>query len=258
MSLRILIIEDELLGLERLRRHLHSIDPAIEIAGATDSVRSSVSWLRSNESPDLILMDIDLGDGQSFDIFQQVTINSWVIFIASYDEYALKAFRMNGIEYLLKPVRKNDLKESLEKFHANGSHREAKSNINIESLVRELQHQLLPKEFRQRFLVRHGKKLVCVENHEISYFFADGRSVYVRTTDKRRLLIDHSFEELRYMLNPQEYFYIHGSYIVSLDSIYNIHEYSKGRLQINLRPSEDKKVIIEKDQVQEFKAWLGK
>jgi DNA-binding LytR/AlgR family response regulator len=258
MSLRILIIEDEPLGLERLQRHIHSIDPAIEIAGATDSVKSSVSWLRSNESPDLILMDIDLGDGQSFDIFQQVTVNSRIIFIASYDEYALKAFRMNGIDYLLKPVRMSDLKERLDIFRSNGFHRESKSNINIDSLVKELQHQLLPKEFRQRFLVRHGKKLVCVENHEISYFFTDGRSVYIRTSDKRRLLIDHSLEELRYMLNPQQYFYIQGSHIVSVDSIYSIHDYSKGRLQIHLRPSEEKKVIIEKEQVQEFKAWLGK
>jgi DNA-binding LytR/AlgR family response regulator len=202
-------------------------------------------------------MDIDLGDGQSFDIFQQVKINSQIIFIASYDEYALKAFRMNGIEYLLKPVRMNDLKERLEKFNNNGFHHENKSNINIDSLVKELQHQLLPKEFRQRFLVRQGKKLVCVENHEISYFFTDGRSIYIRTSDKRRLLIDHSFEELKYMLNPQQYFYVHGSHIISLDSISGIHDYSKGRLQISLRPSEEKKVIIEKEQVLAFKAWLG-
>src|SRR5689334_14858177 len=159
--MKVLIIEDEELAVKKLQKTLASVDSTAQVVGVADSIRSSVSWLQQNPSPDLILMDIELADGQSFEIFDKVDVKSTVIFTTSYDEYALKAFKVNSIDYLLKPIQKEDLEAALTKLKNMKElykSEEAKPDVSIDNLVKELQQKLQPKEFRKRFLVKHAQK----------------------------------------------------------------------------------------------------
>lgn len=155
--MKILIVEDEDLAVKKLKRTLASVDSSLEVAGVTDSISGTVEWLQNNDAPDLILMDIELADGQSFAIFDLVKVNSPVIFTTSYNEYALKAFKVNSIDYLLKPVEPEDLDIALKKFRSLSN---SNTSMAIQSLVEELQQKLAPKEYRKRFLVKNGQKLV--------------------------------------------------------------------------------------------------
>src|SRR5438309_99148 len=176
--MKILIVEDEDLAVKKLKKTLLTVDESATVVGESDSIKGTVNWLENNPSPDLILMDIELADGQSFEIFNHVEVKSPVIFITSYDEFALKAFKVNSVDYLLKPVQKEDLETAM------GKYRDMKklyavapqqSSVDFENLVKELQQKLQLKEFRKRFLVKHAQKLVSVEIEEIAYFFSDGR-----------------------------------------------------------------------------------
>src|SRR3712207_4518458 len=169
--MKVLIIEDEELAVKKLQKTLASVDPGAEVVGVADSIRSSVNWLQNNPSPDLILMDIELADGQSFEIFDKVEVKSTVIFTTSYDEYALKAFKVNSIDYLLKPVQKEDLEIAMGKYRDMKKLYTAepqKSSLDFDGLVKELQQKLQLKEYRKRFLVKHAQKLVSVEVEEVA------------------------------------------------------------------------------------------
>lgn len=259
--MKVLIIEDEDLAVRKLQKTLHSVDAAAEIVGVTDSIRASVKWLEENQAPDLILMDIELADGQSFEIFDKVEVNSTVIFTTSYDEYALKAFKVNSVDYLLKPVQKEDLEAALEKFRKMklllGSN-ENNGQLNVDSLVKELQHRLQPKDFRKRFLVKQGQKLVSVEVDEIAYFYSDGRVNFFKTNDNRKFIVDYTMDELEDMLDPNRYFRISRSFYVSIESVDQIHDYFGNRLMLQLRPVVDKEAIVSREKVTDFKKWMGK
>jgi len=155
--MKVLIIEDEELAIKKLSKTLESVDASARVVGTADSIKGSVEWLEQNPAPDLILMDIELADGQSFEIFNLTEVKSPVIFTTSYDEYALKAFKVNSVDYLLKPIQKEELQSAINKFKTTQAN--TASGINIESLVKELQSKLQPKEYRKRFLVKHGQKL---------------------------------------------------------------------------------------------------
>lgn len=259
--MKVLIIEDEDLAVRKLQKTLQSVDSGAEVVGITDSIRSSVKWLQDNQAPDLILMDIELADGQSFEIFDKVEVNSTVIFTTSYDEYALKAFKVNSVDYLLKPVQKEDLEAALEKFKKMkqllGSV-EGQGNLNVDSLVKELQQRLQPKEFRKRFLVKQGQKLVSVEVDDIAYFYSDGRVNFFKTSDNRKFIVDYTMDELESMLDPDRYFRISRSFYVSIESVDQIHDYFGNRLLLNLQPVVDKEAIVSREKVSDFKKWMGK
>ncbi|HEY8896037.1 MAG TPA: response regulator, partial [Niastella sp.] len=198
--MKVLIIEDEELAVKKLQKTLASVDSTAEVVGVADSIRSSVSWLQQNPSPDLILMDIELADGQSFEIFDKVDVKSTVIFTTSYDEYALKAFKVNSIDYLLKPIQKEDLHAALEKLKGlkslYGNNSAPAPSLNVDNLVKELQQKLQPKEYRKRFLVKHAQKLVSVDVEEIAYFYSDGRLNFFKTTDNRKFVVDYTMDDL--------------------------------------------------------------
>lgn len=261
--MKILIVEDEELAVKKLRKTLQSVDESAEVVGETDSIRSTVSWLQSNPSPDLILMDIELADGQSFEIFNQAQVKSPVIFITSYDEYALKAFKVNSVDYLLKPVQKEDLESALEKYKgikkmyaADGT--PSSPQVMIEDLVKELQQKLQTKDYRKRFLVKHGQKLVSVEADDIAYFFSDGRLNFFKTNDNKKYVVDYTMDELSDMLDPEKYFRISRSFFISVNSVGQIHDYFGNRLLLHLKPETDKEAIVSREKVTEFKSWLGK
>lgn len=259
--MNILIVEDEDLAVKKLKKTLSEVDASANVIAVTDSITETIDWLETNASPDLILMDIELSDGQSFEIFSRTQVKSAVVFTTSYDEYALKAFKVNSIDYLLKPIQKEDLEAALNKYkemkQMYGA-REEKPSLNMDALVRELQQKLQPKEYRKRFLVKHGQKLISVETDEIAYFFSDGRLNFFKTDDNRKFVVDYTMDELEDMLDPQRFFRIGRAFYVSVKSILQIHDYFGNRLLLQLKPTVDKEAIVSREKVSDFKKWMGK
>lgn len=256
--MKILIVEDEELAVKKLQKTLLSIDRMVEVVGVTDSIQSTVEYLNTNPSPDLILMDIELADGQSFEIFNMVNVKGPVIFITSYDEYALKAFKVNSVDYLLKPVQKEELEAALNKYKLLRGAENTSGNADLNSLIKELQNKLQPKEYRKRFLVKQAQKLVSVEVDDIAYFYSDGRLNFFKTTDNRKFVVDYTMDELSEMLDPDKYFRISRSFYVSIDCIEQIHDYFGNRLLLHLKPAVDKEALVSREKVMDFKKWMGK
>lgn len=260
--MKILIVEDEDLAVKKIRKTLQSVDDQAVIAGVTDSIKSTVEWLEQHDAPDLILMDIELADGQSFEIFQLTDVKSPVIFTTSYDEYALKAFKVNSIDYLLKPVQKEELEAALGKYKKMqvqfGPKEAVPEEEKLDSLLKELRQRLQPKEYRQRFLVKQGQKLVSVEIGEIAYFFSDGRLNFFKTMDNRKFVVDYTMDELEDMIDPRHFFRISRAFYVSVNSIEKIDEYFGNRLILGLKPAIDKEALVSREKVMDFKKWMGK
>lgn len=254
--MKILIVEDEELAVKKLQKTLAAVDDTAEVVGTAECIKSAVEWLQNNPAPDLILMDIELSDGQSFEIFNLIEVKSPVIFTTSYDEFALKAFKVNSVDYLLKPVQKEELHAALNKFKK--LKEDSKADLNIESLVKELQQKLQPKEFRKRFLVKHAQKLVSIEITDIAYFYSDGRLNFFKTTDNKKFVVDYTMDELEEMLDPERYFRISRSFYVSIDSVDKIDDYFGNRLILSLKPAVDKESLVSREKVTEFKKWMGK
>jgi DNA-binding LytR/AlgR family response regulator len=221
-----------------------------------------VEWLQQNPAPDLILMDIELADGQSFEIFKLVEVTSPVIFTTSYDEYALKAFKVNSIDYLLKPVQKEELQLALDKYQQMklryAVRDTAEGEARLDVLLKELRRQLEPKEYRKRFLVKQGQKLVSIDIGDIAYFFSDGRLNFFKTTDNRKFVVDYTMDELEEMIDPKHFFRISRAFYVSVGCIDRIEEYFGNRLILTLRPALDKEALVSREKVTDFKKWMGK
>ncbi len=259
--MRVLIVEDEELAVKKIRKTLIAVAPHVEVVGVTDSISSTVNWVEENPTPDLILMDIELSDGQSFEIFNRVAIKSPVIFTTSYDEYALKAFKVNSLDYLLKPIQQEDLEAALKKLDTMKElykNNNSSQDVSIDNLVKELQQKLQPKEYRKRFLVKHAQKLVSVEVEEIAYFFSDGRLNFFKTYDNKKFVVDYTMDELEDMLDPERYFRISRSFYISVNSVDQIHDYFGNRLMLQLKPAVDKESIVSREKVTDFKKWMGK
>jgi two-component system, LytTR family, response regulator LytT len=254
--MNILIVEDEELAQKKLQKTLGAVDASAKVVGITDSIQSTVGWLQSNPAVDLILMDIELADGQSFEIFNLVPVNAPVIFTTSYDEYALKAFKVNSVDYLLKPVQTEDLQTALDKYKKLSAAKGA--DVNIESLVKQIQQQMQPKEYRKRFLVKLAQKLISVEVGDIAYFYSDGRLNFFKTRDNKKFVVDYTMDELEDMLDPETFFRISRSFYVSIDAIEKIEDYFGNRLILTLKPVVDKEALVSREKVSDFKKWMGK
>lgn len=258
--MKILIVEDEDLAVKKLQKTLHAVSDDLDIVATTDSISSTVDWLRHHPQPDLILMDIELADGQSFEIFNLIEVRSPVIFTTSYDEYALKAFKVNSVDYLLKPIQKDELEAAISKFRSM-KHVYAQvpeEGQGIQALVRELQHSLRNKEYRKRFLVKHAQKLVSVEVKDIAYFYSDDRLNFFKTYDDKKYVIDYTIDDIEQMLDPDQFFRINRSFLVSVKSIDQIHDYFGNRLKLALKPAIDKEALVSREKVTDFKTWMGK
>jgi two-component system, LytTR family, response regulator LytT len=257
-----LIVEDEELSVRRLRKLLYEVAPNLSISGVTDSIGDTVNWLEQNRTagnadPDLIFLDIELSDGQSFEIFNRTDINSAVVFTTSYDEYALQAFKVNSIDYLLKPVHRDDLLRSLQKYEHLQT-RIAHSPVDgIRKLLEEFQKNASP-EYRQRFLVKLGQRLLSIETADISYFFLDDRYSFFMTTTNQKLLVDYTLDELEDMLDPAKFFRINRGMIVTHKSVTRIDPYFGSRLSLSLLPALPKETLVSREKVTDFKTWMGK
>ena len=255
-----LLVEDEDLAVRKLQKLLQEVAPDLTVAGVTDSIEASVDWLESNPAPDLIFMDIELADGQSFEIFDRVPVRSKVIFTTSYDEYALRAFKVNSIDYLLKPIQKEDLERSLQKFHALTPERVEPNGagMNLENLLRELYRQNPTKDFRKRFLVRQGQRMLSVEVRDVAYFYTDERFSFFKTHANQKFLVDYTLDELFDMLDPAQFFRINRGVIVTHGAVETIQPYFGNRLALGLKPAFEKEALVSREKVSDFKVWMGK
>lgn len=253
--MKVFIIEDEELAVKKIIGCLNQVAPAAEVMGTADSIVSSVAWLEQQQ-PDLILMDIELADGQSFEIFNRVTVTCPVIFTTSYDEFALKAFKVHSVDYLLKPIQKDELKAAIEKYQQHFSGAEEINKLDL--LVNELRERLHAKEYRKRFLVKFAQKLVSVEVSDIAYFFSDGRIIFFKTRDNKKYVVDYTLEDLETMLDPARFFRISRSHYISIDCIEQVDDFFGNRLILQLRPSSEKDALVSRERVAAFKAWMGK
>ncbi|MET4138382.1 LytTR family DNA-binding domain-containing protein [Pedobacter sp. UYP1] len=250
--LSVLIIEDEIPNAVRLKEMLIKIDDTIQIAGQLQTIRASIQWLNDNDHPDLICMDIRLTDGLSFEIFNQVQIQSQVIFITAYDEYALRAFEVNGIDYLLKPMEAYKLENSIRKVKnmiGKADHsgmQEILQKIEIKAHV-----------YRSRFLVAYRDMFVPVITTEIAYFTSENKKNYLTTHQGQHYMIEETLEELEQALNPQDFFRISRQYIVSVKSIHKIYQSFNGKLKIELIPANEAPVLVSRDKSVSLKKWLN-
>lgn len=259
--MKILIVEDEPLAVRKLKRTIDEVSAQAEVIGTTNSIRSTVAWLKNNQAPDIILLDIELADGQSFEIFNQVEVKSTVIFTTSYNEFALKAFQVNSIDYLLKPVQKESLEKAFNKYNAIKKMHSTPSPdaINIEELLKGLQQKMYTaSNFKKRFLVKNGAKLVSIEIEDIAYFYIEGRLVFFKTWQNKKFVVDYTMEELADTLNPDNFFRINRSCFATQKSISQIEDHLGGRLFVILNPAHEKEGLVSRERVQEFKIWMGK
>ncbi|WP_247235069.1 LytTR family DNA-binding domain-containing protein [Telluribacter sp. SYSU D00476] len=259
--MNLVIVEDESIAARRLHKMVQELDPAIEVVAVLDSIEKSVNWFRQHPAPDLMLLDIELVDGQSFEIFNQVEIKCPVIFTTAYDEYAIKAFRVNSIEYLLKPIQEKDLARGLQKF------RELKSiyadrqpaQVNIEALLQELRAHSSPSSttYRDRILVKQGQRMFPITTSEVAYFFTKERLVYACTRENRQYLVDFTMDELEKSLDSRHFFRANRQFIVEFKAVNRLNPYFNGKLKVALSPAPDEEVIISRDKATEFRSWLG-
>ncbi len=251
---RALIVEDEILAAKRLQRLLREIETDMEVLAVLDSVKEAARWLATNEPPDLIFMDIQLGDGLSFEIFDIVEVACPVIFITAYNQYALEAFKVHSIAYLVKPVSADDLRQALVKydelnkmFSKSGQHQQ----------VQQLQAGFAT-GYKQRFLIKVGMHIKSVPVDEVAFFFSRHKATFLKTFAGEKYLLDYTLEQLATMLDPQQFFRINRQYIVNLAAITEMVSITNSRLEVHLKQAEDDQVIVSRERVATFKQWLDR
>jgi len=255
--MRVLIVEDEKPAAEKLQRLLYQYDPTIEIQAIVDSVRKSVDWLKNHGNQvDLLFLDIQLTDGLSFDIFKQVEVDKPVIFTTAFNEYAIDAFKVNSIDYLLKPITFNSLRESLEKLNSlNENLSFLSKKTGLEEISRAL--ALLKRRYKDRFMVKSGEHILSVTTDKVTLFFAEGRNAFLVAHSKQRFLIDYKLEELEDLVDPALFFRVNRSFIVNINSVRDVLVYSNSRLKVMLNQDFDRDIIVAREKVLSFKHWFG-
>jgi two-component system, LytTR family, response regulator LytT len=249
--MKAVIIEDEKLAADNLELMLHSIDAKIQILAKIESVRNAVKWLSSNNC-DLIFLDIQLSDGNSFNIFDQVEVKTPVIFITAYDQYAIRAFKHNSIDYLLKPVNKDDLSLSLQKYH---EYYQSHQAPDFKKLLESIRN---PISYQERFLVSAGQKLKTIKTSDIAYFYVRTKGVFLCTKEDKHYDINYTLEKLEEMLDSKIFFRVNRQNIINIEVIENMHTVSKSRLKLELKPKPSEEVIVSVNNVQEFRLWLNR
>ncbi|MBL0740094.1 LytR/AlgR family response regulator transcription factor [Chryseolinea lacunae] len=252
--MKVLIIEDETPAAEKLERYLLKYDPATVVVSVLDTIEKAVSWLATHQDQiDLIFMDIQLKDGLSFQIFQQVVVKKPVIFTTAFNEFALDAFKVSSIDYLLKPITFTDLSASLKKLE---SLREQLQPKDQPERIQTLFTNLKTKEYKTRFMVKLGEHIRSITADQISLFYADGRDVYLVTTQNRKFIIDYTLESLEDILDPQVFFRLNRTFILNINGIKDVLVYSNSRLKITLVQEFDKEIIVSREKVGDFKEWF--
>lgn len=250
--MKVVIVEDERLAAEKLADLLLKAEPGIEIVKVLESVEEAVNWFSQHPAPDLVFMDIQLEDGISFEIFEATEIKAPVIFTTAFDEYAIRAFKVNSVDYLLKPIIKEELAKAILKFkqlHENSE--------SFESQVTRVMEQF-SRKYKSRFFIRIGMRFQSVPVSKICTFFVEERSTFLQTTEGKRFDLDYSLDQLQTMVDPEQFFRANRNFLVNINCIEEIISYSVNRLKLKLEKGSPEGVIVSRDNVSEFKHWMDR
>ena len=254
MAINVVIVEDEQPAARRLKRMLESQD--VKVEALLHSVAESVKWFRENKPPKLIFLDIQLSDGLSFEIFDKVAISTPIIFTTAYDAYALKAFKFDSVDYLLKPIDNDELVHALNQFKA----READGNEFLQLDLAHLKKLLvnpLGNQFKTRFTIKIGQRLKVISVEDIVCFYSENKGTYLHTNQNRSYLLDSTLEQLESQLDPAKYFRVNRATIVKLDAIKDIIAYTNNRLKLSIKNYTKEAIIVSREKVKSFKQWLN-
>ena len=250
--MNIIIIEDEKPAARLLQRKVEKL--GLQVNTMLHSVEESITWFQNNAHPDLIFLDIQLSDGLSFEIFEKIDIKSAVIFTTAYDEYALRAFKLNSIDYLLKPIDEDELEVAINKFKVRTQAQNF--SLDFEAIKRMLVNPVA-KEYKKRFSVKIGQQLKVISIDEVECFYSENKGTYIHTLDNRDYLIDATLEVLETEINPKDFYRVSRKFIVPLKAVKEIQVYSNSRLKIILPTYKDDEVIVARERVSDFKEWIG-
>ncbi|APG64481.1 hypothetical protein LPB136_03485 [Tenacibaculum todarodis] len=256
--IKVLIIEDEIPAQRLLKETLQEIDIKTEVIGCLNSIKSAVDWFQNNPHPDIVLLDIQLSDGLSFEIFKQVNIENSIIFTTAYDEYAIQAFKVNSIDYLLKPVEKDELQTAFEKYYQYNTQfiHDQNSNIDFKELASLIKSE--KPNYRKRFLIQSNESFFHISVEEIALFYSMQGITFAVTFEKREYPVNFSLESLKEQLQPDSFFKINRQFVVSMDAIKRVHSYFNGKLKLEIEPSHAEDIIVGKDKASAFKRWMDK
>ncbi|MBL4706928.1 MAG: response regulator transcription factor [Flavobacteriales bacterium] len=250
--MNVVIIEDEAPAFRRLQRILEEINPEVKIVEVLDSVEESVNWLSQNSPPDIIFMDIQLADGLSFEIFEQTEVKAPVIFTTAYDEYALKAFKVNSIDYLLKPIDVQLLRHALAKFESIKESYSGKTDLR--DILRNIQPE--KKQYKARFLVKQRERLLSIKTNEIAYLLSENGIVYLYTLGGTKYVFDKPLDQLEEQLDPSLFYRINRQCLAHVEAIGSAVAYDKGKMMVELAPKTPSPVLVSREKAADFKRWL--
>jgi two-component system, LytTR family, response regulator LytT len=251
--MNILILEDEEPAAIRLKKLLLEIEPTVNILDVLVSVKSAVNWLSTHPAPDLILQDINLADGVSFEIFSQAVVDVPVIFVTAYDQYAMQAFKVNSIEYLLKPVKKEELLAAINKFKKLYSSRAQIPDLKV--LLESLKDKT--ETYKKRFLIRFGEHIKTIDISQVAYFYTEEKINFLKTKDDHSYHVDYNLDKLETMVDPERFFRINRQFIISIESIAEMFSFSKSRVKVVLNPPINMDTIVSTERSPHFKEWLS-
>ena len=251
--MNIIIIEDEKPAARLLQRKVEKL--GLEVHKLLHSVEEALEWFQNNTHPDLIFLDIQLSDGLSFEIFEQIDIKSAVIFTTAFDEYALRAFKLNSIDYLLKPIDEDELEVAINKFKSQVQ-KNTVSNLDFD-MIKKMILGNETKEFKKRFSVKIGQQLRVFLVDEVECFYSENKGTYLHTFEGRNYLLDATLEQIEEELNPKDFYRISRKFIIPLKAIKEIQVYSNSRLKVILPTYKDEEVIVSREKVSDFKNWIG-
>ncbi len=249
--MKAIILEDETRAANHLERILAKVAPNVVVLAKIESVRDGVKYLQNNPEPELIFSDIQLADGLSFEIYKQVAVNCPIIFTTAYDHYAIEAFQTNGIDYLLKPIEEDRLRQAIEKA------KHFSPGLVLEKLL-AMNRPAGEKAYKSRFMVKVGDKIKSVPVEEILVFYSQEKASFIRTSDAHTYCIDYALDQLEPMLDPEKYFRINRKYIVSIDACTNILAWTNSRLRLKIDGIDDSDIMVARERVVEFKNWLDR
>lgn len=251
--MKALIIEDELPAARRLIRLIGEVAPEISVIGQLDSVESAISWFRTNPMPDLVFLDIHLSDGYSFSIFKEIDITAPIIFTTAFDEYALEAFKVNSIDYLLKPVEVENLQKSIIKLKNLQGGKITELMKNIDSILHESRHL---SKYKTRYLIRQKNQLLRVEEKQVAYFLAHDKIVALVTFENRQFIMDENLGWYESQVDPDKFYRLNRSVLASRESIIKIFTHFNGKLKVELIPPLKEDVFVSRDKAESFRMWL--
>lgn len=257
--MQVLIIEDEKPAAEKLELLLKKYDPEINILAQIATVEKSIDFIKNNqEQIDLLFLDIQLTDGLSFDIFKSVKVEKPIIFTTAFNEYAIEAFKLNSIDYLLKPISYDNLAHALDKIksmHKNLPVDQPQTNISLDQIAKLISSNT--QSYKNRYLVKIGEHIKSIATDDICFFYAEGRTVFIITSENRKFIVDNTLEDLVNQLDPQKFFRANRSFIINFDHITDVVVYSTSRLRVKFPHEFEKEIIVSREKVSDFKAWYG-